>query len=151
MKVLNIYNFRRLDIRVLGDVVIFIFVEMVNSLRRLVELEVELTVEEHNLLSVAYKNVVGMRRAAWRILSSIEQKESSRGADLWKLSLISEYRKRTEEEIKSICYEILSLIDNTLLRVTQDIKTRAFFLKMYELDRSDLVLIQTFSFLSVYI
>ncbi|KAF2607199.1 hypothetical protein F2Q68_00045387 [Brassica cretica] len=41
----------------------------------------ELTVEERNLLSVAYKNVIGARRASWRIISSIEQKEESRGND----------------------------------------------------------------------
>uniref|UniRef100_A0A7N2RCC4 14-3-3 domain-containing protein n=1 Tax=Quercus lobata TaxID=97700 RepID=A0A7N2RCC4_QUELO len=32
----------------------------------------ELTVEERNLLSVAYKNVIGTRRASWRIISLIE-------------------------------------------------------------------------------
>jgi len=35
----------------------------------------ELSVEERNLLSVAYKNAVGSRRAAWRIITSVEQKE----------------------------------------------------------------------------
>ncbi len=35
--------------------------------------EQELTVEERNLLSVAYKNLVGARRASWRILQSVEQ------------------------------------------------------------------------------
>ena len=35
-------------------------------------------VEERNLLSVGYKNVIGARRASWRILSSIEQKEESK-------------------------------------------------------------------------
>jgi 14-3-3 protein epsilon len=39
----------------------------------------ELTVEERNLLPVAYKNVIGARRASWRIISSIEQKEEGRG------------------------------------------------------------------------
>ncbi|KAF3594053.1 hypothetical protein DY000_02022586 [Brassica cretica] len=37
-----------------------------------------LTVEERNLLSIAYKNVKGSLSAAWRILSSIEHKEASR-------------------------------------------------------------------------
>merc|ERR1711982_307968 len=39
----------------------------------------ELSVEERNLLSVAYKNAVGSRRAAWRIITSVEQKEKSKG------------------------------------------------------------------------
>merc|ERR1711964_578192 len=39
----------------------------------------ELSVEERNLLSVAYKNAVGSRRAAWRIIQSVMQKEQSKG------------------------------------------------------------------------
>ena len=39
----------------------------------------ELNLEERNILSVAFKNVVGTRRAAWRVLSSIEKKESNKG------------------------------------------------------------------------
>jgi 14-3-3 protein epsilon len=31
----------------------------------------ELTIDERNLLSVAYKNTIGSRRTAWRALSSI--------------------------------------------------------------------------------
>ena len=33
--------------------------------------EQEMILEERNILSVAFKNVVGTRRAAWRVLSSI--------------------------------------------------------------------------------
>jgi 14-3-3 protein epsilon len=31
-----------------------------------------LTVEERNLLSVAFKNLIGTRRTAWRTISAIE-------------------------------------------------------------------------------
>ena len=53
--------------------------DMISAMKQVVKLTREkrlLTVEERNLLSVAYKNVVGARRASWRILSSIEQKGS---------------------------------------------------------------------------
>lgn len=50
-------------------------------------------VQERNLLSVAYKNVVGARRASWRVLSSIESKEKEKG-DSDKVSIISGYRDR---------------------------------------------------------
>ena len=54
--------------------------DMISAMKQVVKLSRQtmrdLTVEERNLLSVAYKNVVGARRASWRILSSIEQKGS---------------------------------------------------------------------------
>ncbi|KAB0392489.1 hypothetical protein E2I00_015566, partial [Balaenoptera physalus] len=43
------------------------------------ELNEPLSNEERNLLSVAYKNVVGARRSSWRVISSIEQKTSADG------------------------------------------------------------------------
>ena len=56
-----------------------VLTEMVESMKQVAMLDVELTVEERNLLSVGYKNVIGARRASWRILSSIEQKEENKG------------------------------------------------------------------------
>ncbi|GMQ04611.1 hypothetical protein CsSME_00049970 [Camellia sinensis var. sinensis] len=54
--------------------------EMVDAMKKVANLDVELTVEERNLLSVGYKNVVGSRRASWRIL--MEQKEESKGNEV---------------------------------------------------------------------
>jgi 14-3-3 protein epsilon len=51
----------------------------------------ELNNEERNLLSVAYKNSVGTRRTAWRALSSIQQKEESKGSKF--LKHLKDYKK----------------------------------------------------------
>ena len=54
--------------------------EMVDFMKKVAEVSSEdLTLEERNLLSVAYKNVVGARRASLRIISAIEQKEETKG------------------------------------------------------------------------
>ena len=66
---------------------------MVKAMKDVASLDVELTVEERNLLSVAYKNVMGARRASWRIISSIEQKEENKAAED-KLKMIKGYREQ---------------------------------------------------------
>lgn len=47
---------------------------MVEQMKAVAMRPEELSMEERNLLSVAYKNVIGSRRASWRVISSIEQK-----------------------------------------------------------------------------
>ena len=62
-------------------------------MKKVAAMDVELSVEERNLLSVAYKNVIGARRASWRIISSIEQKEENKGSEN-KLEMIRQYRQK---------------------------------------------------------
>ncbi|KAF9616748.1 hypothetical protein IFM89_032267 [Coptis chinensis] len=47
---------------------------MVECTKKIAKLDLELTVEERNLLSVGYKNVIGACRASWCIMSSIKTK-----------------------------------------------------------------------------
>ena len=47
--------------------------EMAEHMKNVGSDPAELSVEERNLLSVAYKNTVGSRRAAWRIITSVMQ------------------------------------------------------------------------------
>lgn len=61
-------------------------------MKRVAKMEDDLNTEERNLLSVAYKNVIGARRASWRIISSEEHKEESKSADD-RLKIVREYRK----------------------------------------------------------
>merc|ERR1712224_138789 len=51
--------------------------EMAEHMKVVAQCNQELSVEERNLISVAYKNAVGSRRASWRIISSVEQKEAT--------------------------------------------------------------------------
>ncbi|KAM2412670.1 hypothetical protein COP2_031632 [Malus domestica] len=53
--------------------------EIVECMKQVEKLDLKLTVEERNLLSVGYKNVIGARRPSWRIMSSIQRKEESNG------------------------------------------------------------------------
>ncbi|XP_075501548.1 14-3-3-like protein 16R [Primulina tabacum] len=89
----------------------------------------ELTSDERNLLSVAYKNVIGARRASWRIISSIEQKEESRGNDSH-VSTIKNYRSKIESELASICQGILKLLDSKLIGSAANSDSKVFYLKM---------------------
>merc|ERR1711978_692557 len=88
--------------------------EMVEAMKNVASLDVELTVEERNLLSVAYKNVIGARRASWRIISSIEQKEEHKGSE-GKLGMIRTYRDQVEKELRDICQDILDVLDKHLI------------------------------------
>ena len=53
------------------------FDEMVMDMKDGARQPQEMTIKERNLLSVAYKNVIGSRCASWRVVSSIEQKGDS--------------------------------------------------------------------------
>lgn len=101
---------------------------MVEAMKKVAKLDVELTVEERNLLSVAYKNVVGGRRASWRILSSIEQREETKGNDV-NVNRIKEYRKKVESELSDICTDIMAVIDEHLIPNSSG-ESNVFYYKM---------------------
>merc|ERR1712010_123100 len=89
----------------------------------------ELSVEERNLLSVAYKNAVGSRRAAWRIITSVEQKEKSKGNEE-QSRYANEYCKKVETELQKICDTILGLLDSNLIPKASNGESKVFYQKM---------------------
>ena len=78
--------------------------DMAASMKSVTETGIELSNEERNLLSVAYKNVVGARRSSWRVISSIEQK--TEGSER-KQQMAKEYREKVETELRDICQDVL--------------------------------------------
>ncbi|CAI0557955.1 unnamed protein product [Linum tenue] len=103
--------------------------EMVDAMKKLASLNVELTVEERNLLSVGYKNVIGARRASWRILSSIEQKEEGKGNEQ-NVKRIKGYRQKVESELSDICTDVMTVIDEHLIPSCSGAESTVFFYKM---------------------
>jgi len=83
----------------------------------------DLTVEERNLFSVAFKNVIGARRASWRTLNSDDHKFDE---------LVAEYKKKVEQELAVICKEVLDLLEHRLLdkSIKKTEESQVFYLKM---------------------
>merc|ERR1712187_398876 len=103
--------------------------EMADHMENVGKLPEELSVEERNLLSVAYKNAVGSRRAAWRIITSVEQKEKTKGNET-EAKYAKEYCSKVEAELQKICDTILGLLDGNLICKAGNGESKVFYQKM---------------------
>jgi len=103
--------------------------EMAEHMEEVGKGEGELCIEERNLLSVAYKNAVGSRRAAWRIITSMEQKEKSKGNED-NATYAKEYCGKVEAELDKICKTILDLLDQKLIEKAGNGECKVFYQKM---------------------
>ena len=104
------------------------FEDMLDAMKSVVQSNAALTIEERNLLSVAYKNTIGSRRTAWRALSSIEKKEEQKGSK--NLHLLRGYKSKIEGELNDFCKEILNLINDQLLKKADNAEAKVFYNKM---------------------
>ncbi|KAK2830433.1 hypothetical protein Q5P01_018364 [Channa striata] len=100
--------------------------DMAAAMKAVTEEGSELTNEERNLLSVAYKNVVGARRSSWRVVSTMEQKSDDSG----RAAQAKEYREKIEKELNEICKEVLDLLENHLIPKATLPDSKVFYLKM---------------------
>jgi len=103
--------------------------DMCKFLHKLVEIksgkDEMLTVDERNLLSVAYKNVVGTKRQSRRILSEGQ-------LDMDK-DMLDKYRNIVETELDDVCNEVLDLLKKTTAVAKQNeekTEDQVFYLKM---------------------
>ncbi|KAJ7657099.1 14-3-3 protein [Mycena olivaceomarginata] len=100
--------------------------EMVENMKCVASSDQELTAEERNLLSVACKNVIGARRASWRIVFSVEESESNEA----QISVIKGYREKIELELAKICDDILGVLDKHLIPSAVSGESKVLYHKM---------------------
>ena len=90
---------------------------------------VDLTSDERNLLSIAYKNVVNNKRVSWRILNQHIQKESKKENSPY-LSDITAFMHEVEVELITVCNEILGLLGDYLIPGAKDGSQKVFYWKL---------------------
>jgi 14-3-3 protein epsilon len=117
--------------------------EMVLYMKRIVELcengdEMSNThavnkngVEERNLISVGYKNMMSVRRTAWRTVQQFEDKESK--TDGPNKDLIRDYKEVIAKEVYELIDEVINDIVNVFVdgpKKCTDTEVMVFFRKM---------------------
>jgi len=101
--------------------------DMANYMQEVTKASKELSQEVRNLLSVAYKNVVGARRSSWRVLSSLETKVIN---DEKKVGLAKEYKEKVEKELTELCDTVLGLLNDYLIPNATEDESKVFYMKM---------------------
>ncbi|CAK9072750.1 unnamed protein product [Durusdinium trenchii] len=99
--------------------------EVVEHMKQVIKTNPQLSVEERNLLSVAYKNKVGRLRGAWRSTCAVAKTALPTEAQY-----AEEYKKKAEEEGIQSCEEMITLLEDQLLPHTVEPESKVFFLKM---------------------
>lgn len=93
------------------------FEHMCEVMKQLVKGKEKLSVEERNMLSVAYKNMVGQRRKSWRSFDKDE-----------KDPLKAQYKAVIEAELRAKCYEVLGILQDDLI----DEGLKSYWISLYE-------------------
>merc|ERR1712054_151698 len=86
----------------------------------------DFTVDERNLLSVGFKNLIGSQRGAIRTIGAIEQnpKYTKFGDSL------KGYKDKIENELYDKCIEIVNIVKSKCTPLAADDESKAFFEKM---------------------
>ena len=101
---------------------------MVDFLRPVLdEKGADVSTDERNLLSVAFKNLISSKRTAWRTITAIEQNPKY---TKFNDSLLA-YKKRLEDGLYKDCDTVIQLIKTKVLsKQTGNEEARSFFVKM---------------------
>ncbi|KAG6332943.1 hypothetical protein ID866_6149 [Astraeus odoratus] len=105
--------------------------DLVAQIKGLTQTYGALTIEERNLLSVAYKNITNALRSSWRIVDSLERLESAHPTGPPRhLALIRQQRSKIERELADVCKDVIQLLDDCLLATAAAGEETVFYYKM---------------------
>lgn len=99
--------------------------DMIDFLQILKTKKSDLTVDERNLVSVAYKNEVTTRRSAWRAISTIAGNTKYEQYS----DVLKKYNDQIVGEMENICNDVCDLID-VFNSKAEEAESKVFFSKM---------------------
>ena len=102
--------------------------DMVKTINKFVELDPKLTKDERNILSAGYKNIISDKRASWRLLNSMERKESKKNTS--QVENIKSVKNSIEKELTNIIDEVQIIIDKYLIPNAIDSENKVYYLKL---------------------
>jgi len=102
--------------------------DMLKFIKQAIQLGGEPSIEERNLLSVAYKNLIGSKRPARRSISALEIKEESKGGP--HIQFLKDLQKKIELEVEEYQRDAINFIDTSILQTCKGAESQVFFLKM---------------------
>ena len=89
----------------------------------------QLTVEERNLLSIAFKNLTAQLRNQWRIIDTLEKKAAARSTPQ-QVALMHLQKERIRRELEGTCMEIVELLEKFLINSANPGEEKVFYSKM---------------------
>ena len=105
--------------------------EMVKLMKRVIELNPDLSADERNLLSVAYKNAINQPRKGIRSLDvTIDQEQREGTNNESRISSLRDIRTKMFQELSATCNDVEELIDSQLLPASSSAEARVFYHKM---------------------
>ena len=103
--------------------------DMIDIMKRVIDLNPCLTADERALLSVSYKNVISVRRDGLRMLSGLLEQDQTK-ENPRRVEQVTEYRKKITSELDAYCLELIQLVDEKLLPEAKDAEARLFYEKL---------------------
>lgn len=91
--------------------------------------EAQLTIDERNLLSIAYKNITATLRSSWRSIDTLRRRRDAQYTPR-QLVLIGREKEVIERELTDICKDITSLLEKYLIPASAGGEEKVFYCKM---------------------
>jgi 14-3-3 protein epsilon len=104
--------------------------ENIESIKRAVRLTPNLTSEERNILSLTYKNAVASRRSSIKNVAVCIRQFADNSESAGRVQRLQEFQARLQDELTSICLDLVRLVDESLAPAAFAPETRVYYEKL---------------------